>query len=132
LASRLCEPTFHGDPKFSPTGEFVSAGYSYLCGPVPPFNTRVGLRLAIEGTYHEVVSVLEAALEAHAEWQGAKQLRITFECNEDPELACAPPTHRFWSVNPSKQWAGVEISYAVGPRLKALLTPESLSRLPAK
>ena len=127
-----CKPTFYGDPKISPTREYVSASYSYDCGPVPPFNSHVGLRRAAEASYHDVVSVLDAPFDAHAEWRGAKKLLVTFDCPDDPQAGCAPPTKRYWSVRPSKQWAGVEISYAVGPRLKALLTPESLARLPAE
>lgn len=124
-----CSPSYARQAT-SPDGAFVAAAYSLECGPVAPFDWRVGVRRASEKSYREIVSIHDAGFEADVRWQGNDKLLVTFECPSNAAAACAPPTERSWSVSSSPRWMEVSITYAIGPRLAAVLTPEARAKLP--
>jgi hypothetical protein len=124
----LCPPTYDFQRE-SPSGEFVAASYSYLCGPTPD-NTRLGLRRSSEQRFKDVVTILEAPFEVDATWRDNKTLHVTFKCPTDG-AGCAPQTNRYWELDVVRHWADVDIEFSIDSRLRAALGPQALARFPA-
>lgn len=114
----------------SPDNQFVAASYSRSCGPVAPFDYRIGLRTTSEQNYRDIVTILDAPFEASADWENARVLVVTFHCPRDTNAGCAPPTERAWSVRGPKDWGDVRIRYLLSPQLRSMLTPDQLARFP--
>jgi hypothetical protein len=121
--------TSNEQPLRSPTGALVAATYSYACGPIPPFNWHVGVRHASGASYQEIVSIRDAAFEAHIRWETNDTLLVIFECSENPAAACAPPKDRYWSVSSTSRWDGVRVRYEIGPRLERQLDVKDQEKL---
>src|SRR5436309_2681732 len=122
----LCPPTPKQEAS-SPSGEYVAGSYSFECGPMVPFNERVGLKLSREPEFHEVALILDApSYSSRFNWTGPRTLQIIIDCLFTAAADCMPtaegrsPRGHHITIQMRKRWKDVQIEYVVGPRLKSL------------
>lgn len=123
----VCPPT----PKLeatSPSGAYIARTYSFECGPIPPFNERLGLKLSTDSEYDEVAAILEAPYSASFNWTGDKRLQIIIDCQFTGAPDCLPASGRHITIQMRKRWRDVQLEYLVGPRLKSIGAGDILER----
>lgn len=127
-ACGVCPPT----PKLeatSPSGEYVALAYTFECGPVPPFNERVGLKRSSDFDFEEVAGILDVPYSASFKWTGSTKLQITIDCPLATTSECIPPAGRNVTIEMRGEWRDVQLEYVIGPRLSSLGAGDLLERL---
>jgi hypothetical protein len=113
----------------SSDGQVVAATYVRECGPVPPFNSFVGIRGVNEDAFGEVANVHDLGWQMELRWVGMRELLVTFDCTE---YHCGARDDRHWEVLTQNSWRDVTVRFDVGERLRHALKPEQLARLPLR
>ena len=122
----LCPPT----PKLeatSPSGAYTAGTYSFSCGPVPPFNERLELKLSTDDEYDDVAMILDAPYSASFKWTGDKRLQIIIDCQFTAASACIH-SGRDITIQMRKRWRDVQLEYLMGPRLTSMGADDILER----
>ena len=112
----------------SPSGAYTAGTYAFWCGPVPPFNERLGLKLSPDCEYDEVAAILDAPYSTSFKWTGDKRLQIIIDCQFTAASACIH-SRRHITIQMRKRWRDVQLEYLVGARLKSMGAGDILERL---
>lgn len=128
LACGDCPPTPKAEAT-SPSGEYIARSYSFDCGPVVPFNERVGLKRRADSQFDEVAAILEVPYSASFNWTGTNTLQIIIDCRVTTASGCIPAAGRNITIRTRKRWKDVGLEYLVGPRLRSFGAGDILERL---
>ena len=112
----------------SPGHRYDAQAYTIECGVMVPFNAYARIKKAESSNWTDVVTSHEVDFVPHLRWLGASNLQVTIDC--DTDVTCGIDTTRHWAVSGRRQWEDVQITYAIGDRLRQHVSAENLAKLP--
>ena len=112
----------------SPSGEYVAGSYGYECGPVLPWNERIGLKARGATSFDEIAAILEVPFNAQLQWLAQDRLKVIIDCRFETASACLSEERR-GVIRMRSDWRNVKVEYDVEDRLRGVGAADILQRL---
>lgn len=127
---QTCPATIRSETP-SPSGEYVAGSYAYECGPVLPWNERIGLKARGSDSFDEIAVILEVPFNAQLKWVTPDRLRVVIDCRFETASSCLSEERR-GVIKMRPAWRNVKLEYDVGDRLRGMGAVDILQQLASR